>query len=92
MQPQIRISENRRLLEIRSEPYVLYARMGYQPAINVFDVHSGAEGYLIISAVSLSEALYAIGACNGGALKGLSISIQKENSSRMSKYIVVSAE
>jgi len=66
--------------------------MGYQPAINVIDVHSGAEGYLLISAISLGEALYEIGASNGGALNGLSIAIKKENSSRMSKYIVELAD
>jgi hypothetical protein len=92
MRPQIKISELRRLIEIQSEPYVIFGRMGYQPAIDVIDVHSGALGYLIISATSLSEPLRELETLNSGKLMGLCISIQKENSSRMARYLVEKSE
>jgi len=88
MKIQIKISDVRRLLKILSEPYVMYGRMGYQAVIDVEDVHKGEKGYLIISAISLGEPLNQMSIETGGKLKGLSISIQKENASRMSRYLV----
>ena len=73
MRPQIKISESRRLMEIQSEPYVIFGRMGYQPAIDVMDVHSGSLGYLIISATSLGEPLHELEIINSGKLKGICI-------------------
>lgn len=89
---QLKVGESRRLIQIDSEPYVVYGRLGYQPAIGVTDVHTGDVGYLIISAVSLGEPLRELQIKNNESLKGLTISIQKENSSRMSKYIVALAD
>jgi hypothetical protein len=62
--------------------------MGYTPVIDVQDIHKGNFGYLIISAVSLGEQLYDIQVGNNNTLLGRSISINKENSSRMARYVV----
>lgn len=88
MNEQIRISDKRCYLVILSEPYVIFGRMGYIPVIDVQDIHKGSLGHLVISAVSLSEQLHEIQVQNGNKLIGLSISINKENSSRMSRYEV----
>jgi len=88
MKTQIKINENKTYLLIKSEPYVIFGRMGYVPVIDVEDIHKGTEGYLVISAVSLGETLNEIQTSNKGKLAGLSISLNKENSSRMSRYEV----
>ena len=85
---RITVTTSRRLLKITSEPYVLYERMGFTPVVDVEDMHSGEIGYLIISALSLSESLKAIADAKNCLFKGLTISIQKESSARVSKYIL----
>jgi len=47
MKTQIKINENKTYLLIKSEPYVIFGRMGYVPVIDVEDIHKGTEGYLI---------------------------------------------
>ena len=88
MTSQLKITESRRLLQLLSEPFVVHTRMGFQPAIDVEDVHSGERGFIIISAVSLGEPLHQISTSNEGKLAGRTVSIRKESSERMSKYIV----
>jgi len=88
MKQQIKINETRSVLLIESEPYVIFGRMGYVPVLDVLDVHKGTNGYLVITAVSLGEPLHEIEQENSGQLKGVTISIQKESSSRMSPYVV----
>ena len=88
---QLKVSDSRRLLQIDSEPYVVYGRLGYQPAISVTDIHTGESGYLIISAISLGEPLRELQEENNQLLAGLVISVQKESSSRMSKYLITIA-
>ena len=88
MKTQIKINENKTYLLIKGEPYVIFGRMGYVPVIDVEDIHKGTNGYLVISAVSLGETLNEIQTSNKGKLTSLTISINKENSSRMSRYEV----
>ena len=85
---QIKISVARELLVVTSEPYVIYTRRGYTPVIDVEHVHTGIIGCLVITAISLAEPLHMIQEQNGGSLAGVSLSIQKENKSRMAAYIV----
>jgi hypothetical protein len=86
--PQIRISESSQLLEIKSEPYVLYGKRGYQPVVNVENIHTGETGYLIIAAQSLSEPLHDISEENNNLLTNITIMIKKESKDRMSPYVV----
>lgn len=85
---QIRVSDASQLFEVKSEPYVVYGRRGYQPVIDVESVHTSDSGYLVISAQSLSEPLYEIAQENGGMLIGMVILIRKESKDRMSPYVV----
>jgi hypothetical protein len=91
MSQQIRISDSVRLLKIHSEPYVRYGSRGYTAAIDVTDVHTGEEGYLMISAMSLGETLREL-EVSVGKLTDASITIQKENASRLARYIVKIAD
>jgi hypothetical protein len=86
--PQIRISDSAQVLQITSEPYVQYGRRGYQPVVDVENIHSGETGFLIISAQSLSEPLHEISQDGNGALTGVTIIIKKESKDRMSPYVV----
>ena len=85
---QLRISESSQLLQIKSEPYVLYGRRGYQPVIDVENIHTGEIGYLVISAQSLSEPLFELSVGNNGKLNNITLIIRKESKDRMSPYIV----
>jgi hypothetical protein len=88
MKTQIKISDSRTVLLINSDPYVIFGRMGYTPVIDVEEIHKGTKGYLVITAVSLGEPLNQIQVENSGKLEGVTIAIQKENSSKFSPYIV----
>jgi hypothetical protein len=88
MNTQIKISDSPNVLIINSEPYVIFTRRGYTPVIDVEEIHKGATGYLVITAASLGEPLHRIQSENSGKLKGVSITIQKEDSSKFSSYIV----
>lgn len=88
MKTQIKITDARISLLLKSEPYVTYGRRGYVPVIDVENIHSGLDGFLIIDPISLGEPLNEIQIENSGNLKGITIAIQKENSSRMAPYIL----
>lgn len=88
MKTQIKISDSRSVLLIKSDPYVIYGRMGYTPVIDVEEIHKGLNGYLVITAVSLGEPLNEIQNDNSGILIGITISIQKQDASKFSPYIV----
>jgi len=88
MKSQLKISDARTILLIKSEPYVIYARMGYTPVIDVEEIHTGNAGYLVITAVSLGESLHEIHQENSSKICGVTIAIQKENSSKFAPYIV----
>lgn len=90
--PQIRISDSSQLLAIKSEPYVLYGRRGYQPVIDVENIHTGELGYLVISAQSLSDPLHEMAQKNNGTLNGINLIIKKESKDRMSQYVVSSQD
>lgn len=88
MRTQVRVSTERVMLQIQSEPYVIYGRMGYTPVIDVINIQSGTEGYLVITASSLGTALRQIQDENETVLSGVVISVEKESSQRMSQYLV----
>ena len=85
---QVRIGEDTQLLQIISEPYVIYGRRGYQPVINVENLQSGAAGYLVLSALSLSESINQLVVANNGVFIGLNILIKKASRDRMAPYVV----
>jgi hypothetical protein len=88
MSDQIRVSNKSTILRLSSEPYVIYTKHGFVPVIDVLDVESGKSGYLIISAMSLGAALEEIRCGNEMCLAGVTISICKESSARLSPYVV----
>jgi hypothetical protein len=85
---QIRITDSAQVLQISSEPYVQFGRRGYQPVIDVENIHSGQTGFLIISAQSLSEPLHEMSQENNGMLTGTTIIIKKESRDKMARYVV----
>ena len=85
---QIRVTDASILLEIKSEPYVIYSKRGYQPVIDVESVHTGEDGYLVITAQSLSDPLHEFAGKNEGNLTGIVIIVRKESKDRMSPYVV----
>ena len=89
---QIRIGEGTQLLQIISEPYVIYGRRGYQPAINVENLQSGKSGYLVLSALSLSESINDLVTANNGVFTGLTILIKKASRDRMAPYVVTTPD
>jgi hypothetical protein len=88
MKTQVKVTDSRTVLLITSEPYVIFGRMGYTPVIDVEEIHKGIQGYLVIAAVSLGDPLNSIQTENSGKLSGVTIAIQKEDSSKFSRYIV----
>jgi hypothetical protein len=85
---QLRVTDASQLLEIKSEPYVIYSKRGYQPVIDVENVHTGDDGHLVITAQSLSDPLHEFAEKNDGNLTGIVIIVRKESKDRMSPYVV----
>jgi hypothetical protein len=85
--PQLRVSTSPRLVVIKSEPFVVATRRGYQAAVLVEEVQEGKEYLLYVSAVSLTEPLEKFRKARG-FLSGCELLIRKESDDRMSKYLV----
>ena len=88
MKEQIKIGDSLSVLQVLTEPYVIYTKYGYTPVIDVEEIHRGISGYLVITASSLGDALKNLQDGNGGKLSGITISVKKESAARMARYIV----
>lgn len=75
-------------MEITSEPYVVFTRRGYTPAVNVAIKDGKEEHRLYISAKSLSEQVEELRKSNGGNFIGLKFKLKKEAEDKFSPYIV----
>ena len=76
-------------IQIISEPYIVHGRFGYQAAFDVWLVKRKRECLLLVAARSLSAGIEKIvheNECT--SYVGLEFWIQKENETRMAKYIV----
>lgn len=87
----LRVDTSPRLLLVKSEPFVMPTRRGYQPVIQVEDVHSGQVYTMFVSAVSLTEPLEKIRG-KIGRLIGAQIMVSKESADPKSQYIVEQVE
>lgn len=85
---QIRISDSSVLIKIISEPYVIYTKRGYQPAVDVTDLHSGAEGFLIISAMSLADGIQPMVLANKNHFSGIVAVVSRASKEKTAPYIV----
>lgn len=73
-------------LQVLSEPYVVYTKRGYQPALDVFVRKQKRTYTLFIAAKSLTESLEHLRSGNGGRLSGLEFWIRKIGFERTSQY------
>jgi hypothetical protein len=88
MKLQVRVTDSNALFRFMSEPFVIYTRRGYAAAIDVMNVHTGEEGYLLLSAQSLADQLHEIVASKAGKFEGTAVLIKKASKDRMSPYVV----
>lgn len=72
-------------LRIESEPYVRFVGKKYAASLNVYDVKSKREYYIIIDAQSLSQPLHEIAMKENG-LKHLEMWISKESDDKYARY------
>ena len=72
-------------LRVESEPYVVFLGRKFSTAIDVYDVKTRREYYLIIEAQSLSMPLKHLIDVEGG-LRELVIWINKESDDKRAKY------
>lgn len=86
---QLKVTTEPLRLNIISEPYVIYSKFGYQPAVNVWSGKRKREYRLLISAKSLSDGLEAIRKSTElGLFTGLEFWLHKSSEERNSLYIV----
>lgn len=88
MSEQIKIDAEPRCLQVISEPYVIYTRRGYQPALDVYERKTRKQYVLYIAARSLTEKLEILRRENAGRFNGLEFWIRKESYEKTSPYIV----
>jgi hypothetical protein len=92
MKSQLRISDSSILVKIESEPYVIYTKRGYQPAVDVIDLHSGTEGFMIISAMSLADGIQPMVLANKNKFSGIIAVISRASREKTAPYIVRSED
>lgn len=88
MKLQMRVTDSNALLRFTSEPFVIYTRRGYAAAVDVMNVHTGEEGYLLLSAQSLADQLHEIVDTRSGKFEGIALLIKKASKDKMSPYVV----
>lgn len=84
---QLRVDTSGTRVEVLSDPYVLFNGRRYAPVIDVRVLPDGAEGFLYVSAESLSTPLERIRTLRG-QLEGAKLLIAKESTEREARYAV----
>ncbi len=84
----LRVTSEAVLVEITSEPYVIYTSRGYAPVVDIINSMTQESHVLFIGSRSLSQRLAALQAENGNKLTGLEFWIRKESDDKMSPYLV----
>ena len=87
--PYLKITSKERKLITISEAYLMYYnKIGYLPIIDVLDMESKENYFILISAKSLANQLEDLRNENNGRLNGLEFSIKKENDSSEALYVL----
>ena len=85
--PYLRVGTDWTYIEVLSDPFVIYKRLGYAPVIVVEELESELKYILFVSAVSLARCLEPIRE-RRGTLVGLNIRVRKKGEDRFSPYEV----
>lgn len=85
MRERLKIDMSPVKIRVESEPYVTFLGKSYVPVVDVLDVKRNIEGFLIVSAKSISEPFYQYSQIEGG-LKHAELWINKKSDDRMAKY------
>lgn len=73
-------------IRIESDVYLTYIRKTFVPVLDVLEIRSKREYYIICSAQSLCEPLYILQKANNDSLKDCEIWIYKDSDEKSSKY------
>lgn len=85
----LRVGTEPQIIEILTDPYVIYRSNRYAPVVKVKDVSSDKEYILYISSTSLAQELEDIRTLDGdGSLVGITIAVNKDSDDRFAKYEV----
>ena len=88
MYDYMRVDAEPKLLQITSEPYVIFTKRGYQPVVNVLEKKRKMNLILFISPVTLTRQLEPLREENNGQFIGLEFWIRKESYEKTSSYIL----
>tara|TARA_Y100000817_G_scaffold293655_1_gene266820 strand:+ start:594 stop:935 length:342 start_codon:yes stop_codon:yes gene_type:complete len=85
----LRVGTEPQILEILTDPYVIYRSNRYAPVVKVKEVSSDKEYILYISSTSLAQELEDIRTLDGdGSMVGIKIAVNKDSDDRFAKYEV----
>ena len=87
-QVQFKVDTEARYVLVLSEPYLVFNRWGYAPAIDVFEKKTEFEFTMYISASTLAKQLEELRINNNDRFVGLEFWIRKETEAKNSKYIL----
>jgi len=83
----LRVGTDPQVIEILTDPYVIYRSNRYAPVVKVKDVNSDTEYILYISSTSLAQQLEDIRTFDGdGSMVGIKIAVNKDSDDRFAKY------
>lgn len=85
--PHLRVGTEWTCIQVLSDPFVIYKRLGYAPVILVEVLESELRCILFVSAKSLAWRLEPIRQ-RRGSLVGLNIRVRKKGEDRFSEYDV----
>lgn len=85
----LRVGTDPQILEILTDPYVIYRSNRYAPVVKIKEVESDKEYILYISSTSLAQQLEDIRTFDGdGSLIGIKVAVNKDSDDRFAKYEV----
>jgi hypothetical protein len=85
--PSLKVGTGGTVVEITSDPHVIYTYKGYAPVVDVRVLDSGSERILFVSAQSLAAALEDIRLVEG-TLVGRRVKLAKESAEQFARYVV----
>ncbi len=85
----LKVGTEPQIVEILTDPYVIYRSNRYAPVVKVKDIESTTEYILYISSTSLAQELEDIRTFDGdGSLIGIKVALNKDSDDRFAKYEV----
>jgi hypothetical protein len=88
----LKIGTQLTVIRLIGEPFVVYTKFGYQPAIECERIYAGTKHTLRLGAVTLADEIESRRRKNEGECNDLMLGLKREDESKRARYIVIDPE